>query len=276
MSLMPMPLSGTSVRGYEIIPDSPRAALIIVHGIAEHSGRYRHVMDAMTQRGIACFIYDQRGHGQHPGIRTHVEDFREFAGDLGSLVEAVRRRHASLPLFVWGHSMGSVVTLQAAVDGFLQVRGCITSGCALDALSAFDGWRGRVLRVANAIHPRRRISLGSNAALLTQVAAAQRSHTSDPLVSRTASLRLLHGFAASCRHCYARIPTIQLSWLAVHGGDDRICPVSGSARLIDLLGSKDKELVVYPGLLHEPHNENEAAQSVMFHRMSNWILDRST
>ncbi len=55
----------------------------------------------------------------------------------------------------------------------------------------------------------------------------------------------------------------------------KVCPVSGSRRLIEHLGSTDKQLLLYPGLLHEPHNEAAAAQATMFRDMSDWMLKRT-
>jgi alpha-beta hydrolase superfamily lysophospholipase len=268
-------MMGTPFPGFEVVPPKPEAGLIVVHGIAEHAERYRHVAEALASRGIACFVYDQRGHGNSPGTRTHVEDFGEFAGDLELLGETLRARYLKLPLFVWGHSMGSIVVTLAALDGLHWARGIITSGCALDALPKLDGAAGAVMRIAAALAPRLRISLRIDATALTQVAEIQRQHMSDPLVPRTASLRLLYGFAQACRRCRAQAPKITLPWLAVHGEADRVCPVSGSQVLVAALGSDDKQLVTYPGLLHEVHNEDEPSRSVLFALMTGWILERA-
>jgi alpha-beta hydrolase superfamily lysophospholipase len=267
-------LPGTSFPGFEVVPAAARAGLIFVHGIAEHGGRYRHVAAALAHQGICSFIYDQRGHGRSPGIRAHVADFRAFAHDLQAVAAATRARYPGLPLFVWGHSMGSVIVILAAVDGMSWARGAITSGCALDALPSLEGLRGMGLRIAVTLMPRLRIDLGVDAARLTQVEQVQREHMNDPLVSRSASLRLLYGFAEACQTCKTNLPRLNLPWLAIHGEADRVCPVSGSKRLIAGLATSDKQLVLYPGLLHEPHNEYEAARAAMFDLMSTWILAR--
>lgn len=73
---------GTRFPGHEEVPRGAQAGLIIVHGIAEHSARYRHASAALAARKVATFVYDQRGHGEYPGARTHVEDFADFAADL--------------------------------------------------------------------------------------------------------------------------------------------------------------------------------------------------
>jgi alpha-beta hydrolase superfamily lysophospholipase len=256
------------------MPAGARAGLIFVHGIAEHSGRYRHVAAALAQRGIGSFLYDQRGHGHSPGARAHVADFRIFAHDVQSVAAATRARFPRLPLFVWGHSMGSVVVTLAAVHGMHWARGVITSGCALDALPTLEGLRGLGLRIAVTLVPRLRIDLRVDATRLTQVQEIQRAHMSDPLVPRSASLRLLHGFAQACQTCKSNLARLELPWLAIHGEADQVCPVSGSRRLIAGLGAPDKQLVLYPGLLHEPHNEDEAARSAMFALMAEWMLAR--
>jgi alpha-beta hydrolase superfamily lysophospholipase len=266
---------GTPFPGFEVVPKAAKAALIVVHGIAEHADRYRHVAEALAAEGIACFVYDQRGHGKFPGTRTHVGDFAEFAGDLQLVGETARKRFPSLPLFVWGHSMGSVVVTLAAIDGLHWARGVITTGCALDAMPKLDGPAGAALRVAAALAPRLRISLRIDATALTQVVEIQRGHMNDPLVPRTASLNLLYGFAMACRQCYANAQKITLPWLAVHGEADRVCPVSGSRALVAALGSQDKRLVTYPGLLHEVHNEDERSRTALFELMTRWMLERA-
>jgi alpha-beta hydrolase superfamily lysophospholipase len=268
-------LEGTPFPGFEVVPDAARAALIVVHGIAEHGERYRHVMQALAAKGIACFVYDQQGHGRTSGIRTHVENFTEFAQDLKSVAAVIGMRHPGLPRFIWGHSMGSVIVTLAALDSKDLARGFVTSGSALDALPVLKGPMGAGLNVANRWLPKLRIPLKVDARVLTQVEELQREHMQDPLVPRSASLRLLHGFAVACARCKENLNSIVAPWLAIHGAADTVCPVSGSRRLIEGIASSDKELIVYPGLLHEPHNENEAARSRMFDAMARFILKRA-
>ncbi|HEY2534786.1 MAG TPA: alpha/beta hydrolase [Xanthobacteraceae bacterium] len=262
------------LQSFEVVPPGAKAGLIIVHGIAEHGARYRHAAQAFAARNIASFVYDQRGHGESPGTRTHIRNFADFAADLRLIGEDVQQRFPELPLFVWGHSMGSVVVVLAARD-LVWARGLITTGCAIDAMPKLDGVAGALLRIAAALAPRLRISLGIDASALTQVPEEQHRHMSDPLVPRTASLRLLYGFAAACRTCRANAPQITQPCLAVHGAADKVCPISGSRALIDTLGSTDKQLVTYPNLLHEVHNEDEPSRAALFDLMSRWMLERA-
>ena len=267
-------LPATQFPGYEVVPEHAKAGLLIVHGIAEHANRYGHVADALASKGIACFVYDQQGHGLFPGTRTHVRDFADFARDLESVGNAVQDRFPALPLFVWGHSMGSIVVALAAIDGLSWAEGVITSGCALHAMPKLDGIRGAAVRIAAALAPRLRIGLRIDGTKLSQVEEIQHQHMSDPLVPRTASLKLLYGFALACRKCNANLSRITKPWLAVHGAADTVCPPSGSESLIGELGSTDKQLVTYPRLLHEVHNEDDRSRAILFELMTRWILER--
>lgn len=266
---------GTQFPGYEVFPADASAGLVIVHGIAEHGARYRHVAAALASSQIASFVYDQRGHGLSPGPRAHVADFADFARDLRLIGADIQTKYPQLPLFVWGHSMGSIVVTLAATEGLSWARGIITSGCALDAVPKLAGPVGVALRLASTIAPRLPINLRIDSTALTQDVEEQRRHAADPLVPRSASLRLLHGFALACGDCRANAGKIRLPWLAIHGDADKVCPVSGSRTLIDALGSPDKRLVTFPGLLHEVHNEDPASREAFFGLMSRWIRERS-
>src|SRR5947207_15697829 len=54
---------------------TPRAVVVIVHGYAEHSGRYQHVGEALAARGYAVETLDLRGHGRSTGDRAIVRSF---------------------------------------------------------------------------------------------------------------------------------------------------------------------------------------------------------
>lgn len=263
-------LPGTSARGFESRPPRAVAQLLIVHGLAEYAGRYAASMAALAQHGIACVVYDQRGHGYAAGARTDIADFAQFAADLRELAVTLQTRDPDLPLFVWGHSMGSVVLSLAACHS-LRIQGAITTGCALDALGAFDGVRGTAARLAAALAPRLRVSLAIDASWLSRVTSVQEDYRRNQLIAHSATLRLLRSFAGACKSSAALLGQVQLPWLAVHGDADRICPLSGSQRLIAALGSTDKRLLVYPAVRHEPHQEDDATRARLFADMGAWL-----
>ncbi len=83
----------------------PRAALAIVHGMGEHSGRYRNVVDALVPMGYAVHGFDLRGCGRSPGQRGHIDAWSQFRDDAGAFLRAVEEQEPRVPLFLMGHSM---------------------------------------------------------------------------------------------------------------------------------------------------------------------------
>ena len=60
----------------------PSAALLVVHGAGDHSGRYQDALKILIPQGIAVYCYDQRGYGRSPGQRGHINAWEEYRQDL--------------------------------------------------------------------------------------------------------------------------------------------------------------------------------------------------
>ncbi len=268
-------LLDTSLPGLRIDAASPRAILIIVHGLAEYAGRYRPIMDELAKSGISSVAYDQRGHGDAEGTRTHVDRFEDFVDDLNLLVRAVRAEHPELPIFLWGHSMGTIVALLAASDPQIPVRGVITTSNSLEIFRRGTNPLNPFFRFLSWLVPRVRIPLGLDSTRISTDESVQRAYASDPQIPSTASLRLIVEFAAACEDAREAAAAITLPLLIVHGEEDAIAPAEGSRALFRLLASTDKQLQIYPGLRHEVHNEVPAARQEFMNLLTHWVIQRS-
>ena len=65
--------------------DNPKAVLMIIHGIAEHSGRYAHVGNFFAAQNIAVTSFDLRGHGKSEGKKAYVSSFDLYLDDVNEL-----------------------------------------------------------------------------------------------------------------------------------------------------------------------------------------------
>jgi acylglycerol lipase len=268
-------LLDTPLTGFESLAPDPTAALIIVHGLAEHAGRYRELAGALGERGISCFAFDQRGHGAAARERTHVDRFEHFVEDLSLAASAVRRKLPQLPVFAWGHSMGSIVAMAAVLSDGEAFSGVITTSNSLEVFRRGLNPLNVVFRTASRLAPRLRVPLGLDPARISSDEAIQRSYANDPLIPATASLRLIVEFAAWCERCREQADQIRLPWLVVHGEADEIAPVQGARSLFERLGSADKQLVIYPDLRHEVHNEAAPGRARFIDLVSTWIAERA-
>ena len=264
----------TDLIGDQNVPIDAKGALVIVHGLGKHRGRYQSAVTQLAACGIACFTYDQRGHGESSGPRTDVVNFSDFTNDLTNIVNGVIASYPNLPIFLWGHSLGSIVVLNYALDFQTGLRGGITTGCPLAALpkvaTVFDKVGSKLCNILPTI----RINCPINPKLLSHVEEVQFAYQRDQLVTKSVTLKLVFELSQAISKFKKHSHKIKIPWYALHGEEDHIAPVRGSKQLIDLLSSKDKMLTIMDGLRHEIHNETTPEQEKFFGLITNWIIQR--
>ncbi len=270
----PNPLTnfyGSGLAEDECLPSNPTKMLIIVHGVGEHRGRYRSAVDRIVESDIACVTYDQRGHGQSPGSRTDIEDFSCFAEDLSKIVQGVAGRYPGLPIFLWGHSLGSIVVLDFATRIPMYISGAITTGCPLRAVPTPLAAISSAGRWIAGLLPTIRLTSQLNPEDLSHEKSVQDNYRNDALVTPSITLCLGFEMAKTIRTIRKQAHNVEFPWLAVHGSEDAIAPPEGSVMLIELLGARDKQLVLLDGLRHEVHNESPIERERFLSLLTNWI-----
>jgi alpha-beta hydrolase superfamily lysophospholipase len=95
-----------------------RAAMLLVHGIGEHSGRYEHVGQAFAEAGIDVLAFDQRGFGETGGRRAYIASFSHFLDDIKVLLD--ERRSLDVPVVLMGHSLGGLIATDYLVSDRMQ------------------------------------------------------------------------------------------------------------------------------------------------------------
>lgn len=121
---------------------SPRAVVVLSHGMAEHSGRYDRLGAALTGAGFALYAHDQRGHGRTAahGVLGHYADedgWNKAVGDLAVVQACAAQRHGGVPVFVLGHSMGSYIAQAYLLHHSASVQGAVLSGSNFQPVSLY-------------------------------------------------------------------------------------------------------------------------------------------
>ena len=238
----------------------PERALALVHGYAEHSGRYEHVGRWLAERGCAVHAFDQQGHGRSDGRRGHVRRLDDLLDDIATLVEQVRSEHPDLPLHLVGHSMGG---LEVAV--FLSRRrpvlaSAVLSGAALRVPDPPPAHQRLALRLLKPLVPRLSIPRPIALDALSRDPEVGRAYAADPLVFQTMTLSLATALFDAGPQALRGAGEVAVPVLVLHGGDDPICAPSGSRDFHARLARPESELRIYPGLRHEIFNEPEHEQ----------------
>lgn len=129
--------------------DEAKAVVVAVHGMAEHSGRYRDLARYLSGRGFVVYIYDQREHRESRistlprGLGSLRENWEVLMDDLMQLEGLAEARHPGLPVFVLGHSMGSLLARCFAADYGRDLAGLVLSGTPADP--GITGMAGQIL-----------------------------------------------------------------------------------------------------------------------------------
>jgi alpha-beta hydrolase superfamily lysophospholipase len=262
---------------YDWLPPEPDRAMILVHGYAEHAGRYDEMAMHFARRGFAVHAYDQAGHGRSPGARGHVDRFDRLPEELARFVGIVGDEHPGLPVALVGHSMGGLVVAATAAFHQPAVDRVVLSGALLElaARNDFDR-RLRMLaaRLLSSVAPRFALSTGLDAGGLSRDPEVVRRYLEDPLVEDRMTARFATGLFATLARVRAAADRITRPILILHGGDDPICPVEGSRRFhagLEPAIAKASRLSIYPGLRHEIFNEPEREQ--VWQEMLEWLAE---
>lgn len=234
-----------------------RAVVAIIHGYAEHSGRYRHVAEALTARGYAVEALDLRGHGRSQGERAVVRSFGAFLSDLRLFLGRVAARHPATPLFVLGHSMGgTIVALYAVVDR-PDVQGIVLSGPGLVAKGRGARVMGTLFAVVGRFAPGLQLAQ-LEARTVSRDPAVVAAYDADPLVYR-GKMRagMLRAFYFALDRIGRDMEFVAAPLLLLHGTADELTEPQGSSQLYERAMATDKTLKLYEGLAHEVLNEPE-------------------
>ena len=240
--------------------DPPKAILLIVHGLAEHCGRYMNVVNHFVPLGYGVYGIDHVGHGKSAGKRVYVRRFQDFTDTLKTYFDMIREWHAEEPVFLVGHSMGGLIGAVYLLDRQAELAGAVLSGPSVkvpDNISPAIVFVGSVL---SALMPKFGL-IQLEAEGVSSDPAVVRAYVSDPLVfTGKATARLAAEMLQAMKRVTAEGAGITLPILIIQGGADRLVDPEGARMLYDLVRSADKSIKVYDGFYHEVFNEPEHGQ----------------
>lgn len=140
-------LEGNMMNGYEDQPlfvyqwtdvPSPKAFILIAHGMAEHAGRYEAFAKFLNQQGYAVAASDHRGHGRTAGMdhllgQIGTNGFQKIVEDQRVLIDTFKKRYPDTPFILFGHSFGSFITQEFMIRYGRMIDGVILSGTTVNA-----------------------------------------------------------------------------------------------------------------------------------------------
>ena len=231
-----------------------KAVVALLHGGAEHTGRYAHVANFLNHHGYAVAAFDLRGHGRSEGQRMfgsaeeHLDDVERFLGRL-------RHTWPQSPLFLFGHSMGGTIATLLVLTRPVEVAGLVLSGPLLRLGENLSPLKIGVAKLLGRLLPRLPVEK-LDATYISRDEGVVRRYEADPLVYHGGiPARPAADLLPALRRIEAEEVGLRVPLLLLHGADDRLADMEGSKRLYRRAGSDDKTLKLYEGYYHEVLNE---------------------
>jgi len=244
---------GTELFHIQDLPEDPKAIIVLVHGLAEHCGRYDYVVRKLNEFGYGVYRFDNRGHGRSGGKRGYLDDFHKFIDDADLFVDQAKKENPGLPLFMLGHSMGGFITAGYGSKYPGKLKGQIFSGPVIIELPIFDPLKEMDVEKA----PETPIP-NSLSALICRDQQVVKDYENDPLVLKETTLKLLTTvFIDGVSWLGENLKNYSYPCLILHGGDDQIVDKASAQYLFENIASKDREIKIYDRFFHEILNETE-------------------
>ncbi len=233
---------------------NPTKILCIVHGLAEHSGRYTHVADFFINQGYAVFALDLRGHGISQGKRGHAKTFDHLLSDVEELLKSARAEHTDLPMFLLGHSMGgNIVANYVLKKPTNELTGYILSSPWLRLAFEPPVWKMKLAKLVSGILPSLTQPDGLDANALSRDQSIVDAYKADPMVHGIISAGLFTSGTLAGEEVLQRSFEIKIPGLIYHGDADRI--VNWNASEAFAKNNKMATWKLLKGVYHEGLND---------------------
>ena len=242
-----------------------RAAVLLLHGISEHSGRYEHVGRFLSERGFDVVAIDLRGFGQSGGRRAYVESFDQYFDDVED--QLAEMRALGVPIVLLGHSMGGLIALSYVLSTRPSPELLALSAPALGA--EIPAPLRSLTPVLARLAPRLRVPSPIKGEVLATDPAVGEAYFADPLVVRFATPALGEALLRQMQWANAHLDQLALPTLVLHGADDQLVPARSTRSMGDLALVTRR---TYPGLRHEIFNE--PAHRAILQDLVDWMNEQ--
>ena len=250
-------------------PDTPPKAIIqLIHGLAEHTSRYTNVVETVIPVGLAVYGQDLRGHGKSEGIAGYINSFDELIEDELNFTRFIQNQEPNTPIFLMGHSLGSIISIFYVAENHKYFRGLILSGTGFPATSKVNPIVLMMARILSRIFPKGKIKLDL-ADEISRDPKVVEAYVNDPMVFKKVTYRFGAELIKVSKILTDAISAIPIPILGQCGGADAL--MLNPSELFSSVTSSDKDLKIYENLYHEVYNELESDRKSVLKDLTEWL-----
>jgi alpha-beta hydrolase superfamily lysophospholipase len=262
---------GCEVYGFLSAPQTPKGVVVLVHGLGEHSGRYReNVIPVLLEAGLAVVTYDNIGHGKSSGKRGHCPSFDALLDILGRVIDKARLTHPDLPVFLYAHSMGGNLALNFVLRRASDIKGIVATSPYLRLAFQPPKWKMALGKWMLNVLPSITLPSGLDPNGISRIPKEVDKYKNDPLVHDKVSPMYSFPIMEAGEWAIKNANRLRVETLLLHGTVDPIIDANGTKEFHE--NSKRTTLKLFDGGFHELHYDLCSAQ--MLSSIQEWIKQR--
>ena len=247
--------------------------IVIVHGLGEHSGRYRELIEAFVNEGAGFYAFDLRGHGRSKGQRGYIQSFSQLTDDLRAFLKLVSIHENNRPLVLLGHSLGGLICLRYLIEcasrtGVAPTAVVLTNPTLKIAIDV-PRWKEALSGWLSALAPRLSLYNELDLQSLSHDPAVVEAVQRDKLCHQRITGRFYHEILSAIAYVQRNVALIHTPMQILLGGEDRVIDPEGAKALFQHLALDQKILKVYPQFYHELFHE--IGKEEVFSDIKRWL-----
>jgi len=246
-----------------------RGTVVLVHGYADHSGRYEHVARALCASDTNVLSFDLRGHGFSEGTRGYIDSFEQYLLDLDAAVEEALKTTQREKVLLVAHSMGGLVATFYTERHPEKILGLVLSSPFFGIKIEVPEWKLQLGSIMSKYLPKFGLPTGIKTIHLTHDRREVQLHDNDPLIFTNGTSRWLTEIMHAQEELMTLPEKMTTPLLLQLSGDDRIVDSQKSQQFFEKCQMSDREQIIYEGFFHEIYNELERDRPI--HDMISWV-----
>jgi len=236
--------------------ETGKAVIVMIHGAAEHHGRYKWLIEMWRLSGFHVVMGDLPGQGTTSRSRGHIDSFDEYIEVVEEWIREAKTYN--LPIFLLGHSMGGLVAIRALQEKCLDVNAVILSSPCLGLVHKPNRAVDMLSKGLNVVLPKIRFDSKLNVKIATRNKEVQEMDENDSLYVTKVSVRWYRELMKAIEQAFEQIHKFpHLPLLLMQGGDDKIVDKDTVMKWFNQLELPEKSFKLWEGFYHEIFNEPE-------------------
>lgn len=240
----------------------PKAVCLLAHGLAEHSGRYEYLAQALVRRRFFVWAMDHRGHGQSGGRPADCVGLDDGVADLHRLGQKAAEAMPHLPRVLIGHSLGGLIALTYAVQHPEEIRAVAVSSPAFQLKYPTPPWKFHWVTATSRVLPTFPFQNGVNPKRLSHDLQVVEAYEQDPRIPRTITARCAVALDRAMKNSLSLAGRLKVPCLILQAGDDEVCDPDAAQTFARAVQGAPVDFRRYDGLYHELFNEPQKDQVI--------------